>query len=166
MPSHVSEGFWHHKVTPAFLPLFLAYAPGPLTQTLFCVCAVKFNQDDICWCLMWVIVLPSVRVCRQKVSVRRGKVFGEMSYVRHKIHFHYQCIVLLHMLPLTLIAPLLLSFFLSSYVKCLLVMSRFPLWQCAGLCQIMRQSNNGLIWIYLQWAGCGNEFPPLQQIEL
>lgn len=111
MLSHVSEGFWHHKVTPAFFPLFLAYALCPLTQTLFCVCAVKFNQDDICWCLMWVIVLHSVRVCRKKVSMRRGKVFGEMSYVRHKMHFHYQCIVLLHMLPLTLIAPLFLSLF-------------------------------------------------------
>lgn len=36
-----------------------------LTQTCsppFCVCAVKFNQDGICCCLMWVIVLYGVRV--------------------------------------------------------------------------------------------------------
>lgn len=34
---------------------------GPLTSV--CVCVVKFNQDGICWCLMWVIVPYSVLVC-------------------------------------------------------------------------------------------------------
>lgn len=68
-PSLGSEGIFHGVLSarqqqqavsdPSLLPGLLttcaAYAQGTLDAdplASICVCAVKFNQDGICWCLM------------------------------------------------------------------------------------------------------------------
>lgn len=60
---------------PGLLTTRAAYALGTLDADLLasiCVCSVKFNQDGICWYLMWVIVLYSTPVCMCVRSERRS----------------------------------------------------------------------------------------------
>lgn len=91
VPSRGSEGIFHSMLSarqqqqaasdpslfPGLLTTRTAYALGTLDAdplASICVCAVKFNQDGICWCLMWVIVLYCVCVCVSVCVHRKTKL--------------------------------------------------------------------------------------------
>lgn len=114
---------------PGLLTTCMAYALGALDADLLasiCVCAVRFNQNGICWCLMWVIVPYSTRLCvcvfaqaKTNVSAHRRGMFGQMRFLTVCTHSdYYWCIILPHMLSTPWTAFFFFFFFPATMSSC------------------------------------------------